>query len=81
MIPLPDATVTNQLRFSFAKNESIIPNTTGTSYRPNDKPCLIVIFANDSNESATFKQESQAKNLVFSIRNNYVSGKFIFLFF
>jgi hypothetical protein len=73
MIPLPDASVTSQLRLSFAKNESIIPNTTGTSYRPNDEPCLIVIFANDSNESATFKQESQAKNLVFSIRNNYVS--------
>lgn len=36
-IPLPDESTCNQLKVSFSKNDTIIPVTLGTSFRPNQE--------------------------------------------
>jgi hypothetical protein len=71
-LPSDQTTITN-LKLSFLSRESVIPLTTGISMRPNNEPCLIVIFTNDPTELGSSRQEAQANNLIKEMRNNHVN--------
>ena len=77
-MPFPsDETTVKNLRLSFSPRDSVIPLTTGISYRPNNEPCLIVIFTNEPNELGSTRQETQASSLINEMKNNHVWLKFI----
>ena len=74
-IPLPsDQSTIASLNLSFSPRESVIPMTTGISMRPNNEPCLIVIFTNDPSELGSSRQEAQATSLINEMRNNHVKN-------
>ena len=70
-VPVP-SDLPSELRVSFSPLNTLIPLTYGISFRPNNEPCLIVVFSTDSTEPSQSKQESQANSIMTEIRKNHV---------
>jgi hypothetical protein len=71
-IPLPNEETIKNLRLSFSSTDSLIPFTTGTSFRQMSESCLVVLFRNDTSDAEAIKQEINARNFVSTITRNHV---------
>ena len=71
-LKLPADSIRNQLDVSFAKFDSLIPHTTGTSFRPNQESCLIVLFIENSSSESNLALDRRAKKVMSSIKNSNV---------
>lgn len=70
-IPLPEESIRNQLNVSFVRNDSIVPYTLGTIFRPTQESCLIVLFVSDSSEASSLKQEADARSILNTIKSQH----------